>query len=135
MQTHFHEIYIFNSSPNLTQYRLILWTLTVIGQVAYWKDVCFGAGEFQIRKPIPLDIRRVLGLLLVKSNTWRVKHPRPGEVLKIKLTRLWPIPQGTRPENGTDESWCVAEVWRGGASSGDVLIIRPQLEMMRSVRK
>ncbi|GBM12344.1 hypothetical protein AVEN_116784-1 [Araneus ventricosus] len=53
-------------------------------QVALWYGVGLGAGRFQVRNSVPLNIRRVLGLLNAKYGAKRLP---PGAALRGSLER------------------------------------------------
>ncbi|GBN60892.1 hypothetical protein AVEN_67637-1 [Araneus ventricosus] len=55
---------------------------TELTAVALWQDVGFGAGEFQVRTPIPPKIRRFWDMQHVKSYV-EAKRPPAGMVLKF----------------------------------------------------
>ncbi|GBM00488.1 hypothetical protein AVEN_111720-1 [Araneus ventricosus] len=71
------------------------------------KDSALGSKGFQVRKLIPLKIRRVLGLLHVKSYVGGQMSSR----------------------------WCGVEVWKGGVGSGVVHVIWPRFKITSFVPK
>ncbi|GBM33307.1 hypothetical protein AVEN_101636-1 [Araneus ventricosus] len=89
------------------------------------KGLDFGVGGFQVRSPIPLKIRHVLGLLHVKSCVG-VKRPPVGVVQKYPHRCGLPK-KGARPGESRPTS-----MWRAGFIRYDTGIARTRAVLLKA---
>ncbi|GBN09386.1 hypothetical protein AVEN_177275-1 [Araneus ventricosus] len=75
------------------------------------------------------------GGLVARSRTWGRRAPGSKPDSTEDPPCMGPAARQIIRSGQTPSRWRGVEVWRGGASSGVVLIIRPRLKITRSVPK